>query len=267
MKNSGKWRVQKIKALKGKQKIVSLTASDFPTAKIMDEAGVHLILVGDSLGMTVLGYETTLPVTMEEMLHHTAAVVRGVKNALVVADMPFLSYQVSVSQAIENAGRFLKQAGADAVKIEGGAIRVETIRALIKNGIPVMGHVGLTPQSVNAMGGYKVQGKNPHDAREILDDARALDAAGVFAIVLEGMPADLAREITRTVSMPTIGIGAGPDCDGQVLVIHDILGLSGDFTPKFVKQYARLGDEVKKAVTQYRKDVTEGSFPGPEHAY
>ena len=178
-----------------------------------------------------------------------------------------MSYQVSPAQALENAGRLIKQGGADAVKIEGGAIRMETIRTLIKNGIPVMGHVGLTPQSVNAFGGYKVQGKTPAEAHEILDDARALDAAGVFAVVLEGIPASLAAEITRTVSMPTIGIGAWIDCDGQVLVIHDILGLAGDFTPKFVKRYANLGEQIKKAVGDFRKDVVEGRFPGPEQSY
>ena len=261
------WTVPRIQALKGKGKIVSLTAYDFSTAGLMDEAGIHLVLVGDSLGMTVLGYENTLPVTMEDMIHHTAAVSRGVKHALVVADMPFLSYQLSIEQALLHAGRFIKEAGADAVKIEGGAFRVSTIRALVENGIPVLGHIGLTPQSIRLMGGYKVQGKTPEAARQILDDAKAIQGAGVFAMVLEGIPADLAGDITATVSAPTIGIGAGPNCDGQVLVVHDILGLYGEFKPKFVKRYANLGAEMKKAFAQYKKEVEDGSFPGPEHSY
>ena len=261
------WTAPRIQALKGKEKIVSLTAYDFSTARLVDEVGIHLVLVGDSLGMTVLGYENTLPVTMEEMIHHTAAVSRGVKHALVVADMPFLSYQVSVEQALLNAGRFIKEAGADAVKIEGGAFRVSTIRALVENGIPVLGHIGLTPQSIRSMGGYKVQGKTPRTARQILDDAKAIEVAGVFAMVLEGIPADLAGDITAAVSVPTIGIGAGPNCDGQVLVVHDILGLYGEFKPKFVKRYADLGAEMRKAFAQYKKEVEDGSFPGPEHSY
>ncbi len=266
MADSSKWTVSKIKALKGKQKVVSLTGYDFSTARLLDEAGIELILVGDSLGMTVLGYENTLPVTMEEMLIHIQAVKRGVKRALIVGDMPFLSFQVSIEQAIDNAGRFIK-VGADAVKIEGGAFRVPLVKALIENGIPVLGHIGLTPQSVRAMGGFKVQGKTEAGAKRILEDARALDSAGVFALVLEGMPSALAREITEAVSMPTIGIGAGPECDGQVLVVHDMLGLYSDLSPKFVKRYAQLGVEMKKAFESYKKDVEEKTFPGPEHCY
>jgi 3-methyl-2-oxobutanoate hydroxymethyltransferase len=261
------WTAPRIQALKSKGKIVSLTAYDFSTARLVDEAGIHLVLVGDSLGMTMLGYENTLPVTMEAMIHHTAAVSRGVKHALVVADMPFLSYQVSAEQALLNAGRFIKEAGADAVKIEGGAFRTSTIRALVQNGIPVMGHIGMTPQSIRSMGGYKVQGNTSEAARQILDDAKAIEVAGVFAMVLEAIPANLAGNITAAVSVPTIGIGAGPNCDGQVLVIHDILGLYGEFKPKFVKRYADLGAEMKNAFAQYKKEVEDGSFPGPEHSY
>ena len=262
-----KWTAPKIRALKGKGKVTSLTAYDFSTARLVDEAGIHLVLVGDSLGMTMLGYENTLPVTMEEMIHHTAAVARGVKYGMVVADMPFLSYQVSVEQALLNAGRFIKEAGADAVKIEGGAFRGPTIRALVENGIPVLGHIGLLPQSINAMGGFKVQGKKSDEAQQLLDDAKAVEAAGVFAMVLEGMPAALAGEITAAVSVPTIGIGAGANCDGQILVVHDILGLYGEFKPKFVKRYANLGPEIRKAFMQYKKEVEDGSFPGPEQSY
>ncbi|OQW95556.1 MAG: 3-methyl-2-oxobutanoate hydroxymethyltransferase [Verrucomicrobia bacterium A1] len=261
------WTVPRIRALKGKSRITSLTAYDFSTARLVDEAGIQLIIVGDSLGMTVLGYEDTIPVTMADMLHHTAAVSRGARHALVVADMPFLSYQVSIEQAVLNAGRFIKESGADAVKIEGGAFRVPTIRALIENGIPVLGHIGLTPQSIHAMGGYKVQGKTEEGAQRIVADATAIDEAGVFAMVLEGMPAALASSITTAVGVPTIGIGAGAGCDGQVLVVNDVLGLYGEFKPKFVKRYANLGPEIQKAFAQYKKEVEDGSFPGPEHSY
>jgi 3-methyl-2-oxobutanoate hydroxymethyltransferase len=261
------WTAPRLQALKNKKKIVSLTAYDFSTARLVDEAGIHLVLVGDSLGMTMLGYENTLPVTMEEMIHHTAAVARGVKYALVVADMPFLSYQISVEQALLNAGRFIKEAGADAVKIEGGAFRAPTIRTLVENGIPVLGHIGLTPQSIRSIGGFKVQGKTSEAAQQILEDAKAIEAAGVFAMVLEGIPSELSGDITAAVSIPTIGIGAGPNCDGQVLVVHDLLGLYGEFKPKFVKRYVNLGPEVLKAFAQYKKDVEDGSFPGPEHSY
>jgi 3-methyl-2-oxobutanoate hydroxymethyltransferase len=267
MTEAAKWTVTRLRTLKGKAKIVSLTAYDFSTARLVDAAGIHLIIVGDSLGMTVLGYNSTIPVTMEDMLHHTRAVVRGVKRSLVVADMPFLSYQVSVEQAVDNAGRLLKDAGADAVKIEGGAFRAPVVQALIRNGIPVMGHIGLTPQSVRALGGYKVQGKTRASADQLKEDARALDEAGVFSMVLEGMPADLAGEITAAVTVPTVGIGAGPRCDGQVLVIHDLLGLYGDITPRFVKRYADVGAVIRDALAEYRKEVEEGTFPGKEHCY
>lgn len=266
MNDRVKWTAPRIRALKGKGKIVSLTAYDYSTARLVDEAGIQMIIVGDSLGMTMLGYENTIPVTMDEMLHHTRATARGTNYAMVVADMPFLSYQVSVSQAIENAGRFI-QAGADAVKIEGGAFRDPVIRALVENGIPVLGHVGLTPQSIHAMGGYKVQGKKEDGARRIVEDARAIETAGVFAMVLEAMPPPVAAEATRSVGVPTIGIGAGPDCDGQVLVVHDMLGIYGDLRPKYVKRYAELGAEMRKAFEAYKKDVESGSFPGPEHCY
>jgi 3-methyl-2-oxobutanoate hydroxymethyltransferase len=217
--------------------------------------------------MTMLGYDTTLPVTVEQMLHHTAAVARGVTSALVVADMPFLSFQVSVGEAIANAGRFLKEAGADAVKIEGGRIREETVRGLVANGIPVLGHVGMTPQSVREFGGFKVQGRRPAEAQAVLEDARALEAAGVFAIVLECIPSDLAAEITAAVSVPTIGIGAGAACDGQVLVTHDMLGIQTGVTPRFAKHYAELGDTMLRAFETYRREVETGAFPGPEHGF
>lgn len=267
MTTESKWTAGKIKALKGRAKFACLTAYDYTTARLLDEAGLPLLLVGDSLAMTMLGYADTLPVTMEAMLHHTAAVARGVKSALVVADMPFMSYQASISQAIENAGRFVKQAGADAVKIEGGAFRTPTVKALIENGIPVLGHIGLTPQSIHAMGGYKVQGKKPKEAQALLHDAQALAEAGVFAMVLECMPPALGEEITRTIPTPTIGIGAGPHCDGQILVTHDLLGLFSEFTPKFVKRYANLGAEMKTAFAAYKADVEKGTFPGAEHCY
>ena len=266
MNSTVPWTTARLRALKGREKIVSLTAYDFATARIVDEAGVHLVLVGDSLGMAVLGYENTLPVTMLDMLHHTAAVARGVKQALVVADMPFMSYQVSIPHALANAGRFLK-VGAHAVKIEGGELRVPTIRAMVENGIPVLGHIGLTPQSVQEFGGFKVQGKTEAAAGELLCDARAIAEAGVFAMIVEGIPAGLAGKITAAVGVPTIGIGAGPQCDGQVLVIHDLLGLGGDWKPKFVKRYAELGAAAKAAIADYKREVAEGKFPGPEHCY
>ena len=262
-----KWTANRIRELKGSGKIVCLTAYDYSTARIVDRSGIQLILVGDTLAMTMLGYATTLPVTMEQMLDHTAAVVRGVSEALVVADMPFMSYQVSVESALANAGRFLKEAGADAVKIEGGAFRAPVVAALVSNGIPVLGHIGLTPQSLRQMGGYKVQGKKSEDARRLVADARALEKAGVFALVLECVPAGLGAEITKAVRIPTIGIGAGQRCDGQILVTHDLLGLYGELRPKFVKQYANLGAEMEKAFREYKSDVESGVFPGAEHSY
>ena len=262
-----KWTTSSIRACKGKNKIACLTAADYATARLIDEAGIPLILVGDSLAMTVLGYETTLPVTMDEMLHHTSAVVRGVKDALVVADMPFMSYQISSEQALENAGYFMKEAEAGAVKVEGGRVRVETIRALVENGIPVMGHIGLTPQSVHQMGGYKVQGKTQKEAEDLIADAHALVDAGVFALVLECVPAALAAEITSEIAVPTIGIGAGSDCDGQILVTHDMLGLHADLTPKFAKRYAELGTQMSQAFESYHNEVTNGEFPTGEHSF
>lgn len=262
-----RWTAPKIAALKGREKIVSLTAYDFSMARMLDEAGIQLILVGDSLGMTMLGYENTLPVTLDQMLHHTAAVARGAPHSLVVTDLPFLTYQVSVEQALANAGRCIKEAGAGAVKVEGGAFRAPTIRALVENGIPVLGHIGLTPQSIRAMGGYKVQGRKADEADELVADARAVAEAGAFAIVLEAMPSDLASAITSAVPIPTIGIGAGAGCDGQILVLHDILGLYGEFKPKFVKRYANLGPDIKKALAEYSAEVREGKFPGPEQSY
>jgi 3-methyl-2-oxobutanoate hydroxymethyltransferase len=261
------WTTTRIRACKGEQRIACLTAYDYATARLIDAAGIQVALVGDSLGMTVLGYETTLPVTMEEMLHHTAAVARGVEQALVVADMPFMSYQVSCEQALTNAGRFLKEAGADAVKIEGGRRRVDTVCALVDNGIPVLGHVGLTPQSVRQLGGYKVQGKQPEAARELIEDACALADAGLFALVLECVPKELAAEITKRIAIPTIGIGAGAACDGQVLVTHDLLGMYSDLSPKFVKRYAELGPIMQEAFMAYREEVESGEFPAPEHSF
>ncbi|MEI6970243.1 MAG: 3-methyl-2-oxobutanoate hydroxymethyltransferase [bacterium] len=264
-----KWTVTKIKAMKGTQKISCLTAYDYTMARLVDQAGIQLVLVGDSLAMTMLGYSTTLPVTMEEMLHHTRAVARGVKEALVVADMPFMSYHVTPSQAVKNAGVFIKAAGADAVKVEGGRFRVPAVRALVANGIPVLGHIGLTPQSIRAMGGYKVQGKKPDEAQGLIDDAIALEKAGVFAIVLECVPKTLGREITRAVGVPTIGIGAGPHCDGQILVIHDMLGFVCDDAPKltFVKRYAGLGAAASRAIRKYRLDIENGRFPNRAQSF
>lgn len=265
--SSQKWSVDRIRGLKGKGKVVSLTAYDYSTARLVDAAGINLIIVGDSLGMTVLGYDSTIPVTMEDMLHHTRAVARGAKSALIVADLPFLSYQVTLEQAMDNAGRLIKEAAADAVKLEGGAFRADTVRHLVANGIPVMGHIGLTPQSVRAFGGYKVQGRKEADATTLKADAQALAEAGVFAIVLEGIPAKLASEITDAVSVPTVGIGAGPGCDGQVLVVNDMLGLFDQFTPKFVKRYAELGPLMEDAFKAYKDEVEQGVFPGEAHSY
>ncbi len=262
-----KWNVNSIKALKGEGKISCLTAYDYTTARIVDQSGIQLILVGDSLGMTMLGYKTTLPVTIEQMLHHAEAVSRGVKDAIVVVDMPFMSYQVSVEDAIRNAGIFMKDTGVDAVKIEGGAFRVPVIKALVENGIPVMGHIGLTPQSVHAMGGYKVQGKKSDDAVKLIEDAKELAEAGVFAVVLECIPAELAKEISQAINVPTIGIGAGVGCDGQILVTHDMLGLYSELTPKFVKQYANLEATMREAFAQYKDEVENSLFPAGEHSF
>jgi 3-methyl-2-oxobutanoate hydroxymethyltransferase len=250
-----------------KKKISCLTAYDYPTARLMDEAGVDVVLVGDSVAMVVLGYESTLPLTMEESLHHTKAVRRGVQRALVVADMPFGTYQGDVNEALKNAVRFVKEAGAEAVKVEGGERRLEVIARLTEAEIPVMGHVGLTPQSVNAMGGYRVQGKTAGGAEQLLRDARAVEAAGAFSIVLEGIPRELAAEITKSVRIPTIGIGAGPDCDGQILVLHDLLGLTFQEPPKFARRYANVGEVISQAVREYCADVQGGSFPSDAESY
>lgn len=249
------------------RKLTMLTAYDYSTAKLFDEAGVDSMLVGDSLGMTMLGYDSTLPVTMEDMLHHTKAVVRGAKNALVVGDMPYMSYHLSVQQAVENAGRFVKEAGATAVKLEGGAAFCPEIEAMTRASIPVVGHLGLTPQSINAFGGFKVQGKSEEAARRIIEDAQALEAAGAFAVVLECVPAKLAEIISKKISIPTIGIGAGAGCDGQVLVYQDMLGMYDDFTPKFVRKFAEVGALMKQGVKDYCAAVQDSSFPAAEHTF
>jgi len=249
------------------KRITCLTAYDYPTARLVDEAGVDVVLVGDSLAMVMLGHESTLPLTLEEALHHTKAVRRGVQRALVVADMPYGSYHGDMSESLHNAMRFVKEAGAEAVKIEGGERRLELIARLTEAEIPVMGHIGLTPQSVNALGGYRVQGKTPNAAEQLLRDARAVEAAGAFAIVLEAIPRELAAEITKAVRIPTIGIGAGPDCDGQVLVLHDMLGLNFQSAPKFARRYANVGEIISKAVREYCVDVQSGSFPTDAESY
>jgi 3-methyl-2-oxobutanoate hydroxymethyltransferase len=259
--------VKTIISMKKKQeKIVCLTAYDYPLARILDEEGVDIILVGDSAANVFAGEKTTLPITMEQMLYHTEIVVRAVKNALVIGDMPFLSYQTSISDAVYNAGRFLKT-GASGVKIEGGMPVRETIKRLVDLGIPVMGHLGLTPQSIHKFGGYKLQGKTEQDRIAIIEDAKLLESLGCFSLVLEKIPSDLAKKVTETISIPTIGIGAGPYCDGQILVLHDMLGLFTDFTPKFVKQYAHIGDEIRKAVDQYKDEVKKGVYPDKEHSF
>lgn len=249
------------------QKISMLTAYDYSTAKLMDEAGIDSILVGDSLGMVILGYENTLQVTMEDMLHHTKAVTRGVKNALVIADMPFLSYHISVEESVRNAGRFIQEAGATAVKLEGCQGVLPQIKAILAAQIPVVGHLGLTPQSVHAMGGFKVQAKSEWDARQLIEDALTLEAAGVFAIVLECIPAPLATLVSEKLHIPTIGIGAGPGCDGQVLVYQDMVGMYDALKPKFVKQFGQVGEAIKAAVTAYDQEVKSGQFPEEKHTF
>ena len=249
------------------EKIPMLTAYDYSTAKLVDAVGVPLILVGDSLGMVVLGYESTIPVTMEEMLHHTKAVVRGTERALVVGDMPFMTYHTSVEDALRNAARFIQEGGAQAVKLEGGEIAADKVKRIVECGIPVQGHIGLTPQSVHQLGGFKVVGKTPEVAVRLLNDAKALEQAGVFSIVLEAVPAPLSKLITERVNVPTIGIGAGPDCDGQVQVVSDILGLFTDFVPKHAKQYAKLAEAIRAAVGDYVSEVQAGSFPTAKQSY
>ena len=249
------------------KKITALTAYDYSFSKLLDATDIDIILVGDSLGMVSLGHENTLSVTLENMIDHTRAVKRGAQRALVVGDMPFMSYQVSVEQAVTNAGRLIQEGGASAVKLEGGARMADRVQAIVQAGIPVMGHIGLTPQSVHQFGGYKVQGKNYLDSRQIRQDARDLQNAGIFSVVMEGIPGELAEEITSELKIPTIGIGAGLHCDGQILVLHDLLGLTQDFVPKFVKQYAQLADILKSAVSEYIQEVRTETFPGQEHTY
>ncbi|AMV72392.1 3-methyl-2-oxobutanoate hydroxymethyltransferase [Desulfuromonas carbonis] len=257
--------IQRMKA--DGEKIAVLTAYDYPFARLLDQAGIDMILVGDSVGAVVAGYDNTLPVTMEEMIYHTRAVRRGTNHALVVADMPFLSYQVDLAEARRNAGRLIKEGGAQAVKLEGGENVAATIAAIVAMDIPVVGHIGLTPQSIHRMGGYRVQGREDEQARQLLADARAVAAAGACAIVLEGIPARLADEITAAVPIPTIGIGAGAGCDGQVLVIHDILGLCEKYSPKFVKRYADVASLISEGVDSYIREVKGGDFPGKEHSF
>lgn len=249
------------------KKISAITAYDFSTAKLLDRTEIDIVLVGDSLGMVTLGYDTTLPVTMDDMIHHARAVRRGIHSALLVGDMPFLSYQASNEQAVLNAGRFIQEAGAEAIKLEGGLRMAERVHAVVQSGIPVMGHIGLTPQSYHQFGGYKVQGKNFLDARQIKQDARELQKAGVFSLVLEGIPSELAEEITEDVKVPTIGIGAGPGCDGQILVVNDLLGMDTDFSPKFVKKYSDLGSRIPAAIHEYIQEVRAGVFPAENHSY
>jgi 3-methyl-2-oxobutanoate hydroxymethyltransferase len=260
--------INDIKAMKQKgEKITMLTAYDYSTAKIVDEAGIPLILVGDSLGMVVLGYETTLPVTIEVMLHHTRAVVRGAPNALVVGDMPFMTYHVSVEDCLRNAGRFIQEAGAQAIKLEGGVTVAEKVRRVVDCGIPVMGHIGLTPQSTHQLGGHRAQARSLDTARKLIEDATALDQAGVFSIVIEAIPYKLAELVTKKVSVPTIGIGAGPYCDGQVQIINDMLGSFTDFVPRHAKQYVQLADIMRKAISEYDSEVKAGTFPTEKHSF
>jgi 3-methyl-2-oxobutanoate hydroxymethyltransferase len=243
-----------------------LTAYDYSIAKLVDQAGIPLILVGDSLGMVVLGYDSTIPVTMDEMIHHTKAVVRGTKQAMVIGDMPFMTYQISTSDTLRNAARFMQEGGCQAVKLEGGITVAETVKRIVDCGIPVMGHIGLTPQSVNQLGGHRVQGKTPEAAERLLKDAQALEQAGAFAVVLELVPAPLSRLISQKLSIPTIGIGAGPDCDGQVQVVSDLLGLFSDFVPKHAKQYAKLAGSIQTALADYVAEIKDGKFPTEQNS-
>ena len=249
------------------KKIRMVTAYDYPTALLVDRSEIEMILVGDSLGMVVLGYGGTVPVSMDEMVHHIKPVVRGAKNTLIVGDMPFMSYNVSLEKAVENAGRLMKEGGADCVKLEGGLAMAPVVRKIVEAGIPVMAHIGLTPQTASQLGGFKVQGKDETAALRMLEEAQALETAGAFSIVLEAIPAPLAKLITAKLSMPTIGIGAGVHCDGQVLVLHDMIGLFDRFTPKFVKKYANVSEEIMTALNTYAKEVEAGEFPGPEHSF
>lgn len=262
-----KLTIPDIRNRKNATPIAEVTAYDYPWARLADQAGMDIVLVGDSLGMVVLGYTDTVSVTMEEMIHHTRAVVRGVEHALVVTDMPFGSCSSSIPAAIDNAVRILKEGRADAVKVEGGVAMARTVAAMVAAGIPVQGHIGLTPQTATSLGGFKVQGKSAQAAHQLIDDALALEAAGCFSVVLEAIPAPLAEHITGRLAIPTIGIGAGPDCDGQVLVIHDLVGLYDRFTPKFVKQYARINEPVGEALRQYREEVQNRTFPTAAHSF
>ncbi|HEX2196005.1 MAG TPA: 3-methyl-2-oxobutanoate hydroxymethyltransferase [Actinomycetota bacterium] len=260
--------VNDVRAFKQRgERFVMLTAYDTPSARLLDEAGIPLLLVGDTMGMVQLGYGSTVPVTMEAAVHHTAAVARGTTNALVVGDMPFMSYQVSVEDGMRNAGRLLQEGGANAVKLEGAGRSLELVERLVEAGIPVMGHLGLTPQSVNQLGGYKVQGRTEEAHHKLVEDAKSLEAAGVFSLVLEAVPETLAAEVTASLEVPTIGIGAGRACDAQVLVWHDFLGITEGHLPRFVKRYAELGEEIKRAAREFATDVAEGRYPGPEHVY
>ena len=249
------------------KKIRMITAYDYPTALLVDRSEIEMILVGDSLGMVVLGYDGTVPVSMDEMVHHIKPVVRGAKNTLIVGDMPFMSYNVSLEKAIENAGRLMKEGGADCVKLEGGLVMAPVVKAIVEAGIPVMAHIGLTPQTASQLGGFKVQGKDESAARRMLEEAQAMEMAGAFSIVLEAIPAPLAKLITAKTNIPTIGIGAGVDCDGQVLVLHDMIGLFDRFVPKFVKKYTNVSEDILAALNTYAKEVETGEFPGPENSF
>ena len=249
------------------KKIRMVTAYDYPTALLVDRSEIEMILVGDSLGMVVLGYDGTVPVSMDEMVHHIKPVVRGAKNTLIVGDMPFMSYNVSLEKAIENAGRLMKEGGADCVKLEGGLVMAPVVKAIVEAGIPVMAHIGLTPQTASQLGGFKVQGKDESAARRMLEEAQAMEMAGAFSIVLEAIPAPLAKLITAKINIPTIGIGAGVDCDGQVLVLHDMIGLFDRFVPKFVKKYTNVSEDILAALNTYAKEVETGEFPGPENSF
>ena len=260
--------IKELKEMKGRgEKIPMMTAYDYTSARIIEDAGIPIILVGDSLGQVILGYDSTLPVTMDEMVHHIKAVVRGTKKAHIVGDLPFMSYQADATEALRNAGRFLKEAGAQSVKLEGGRKLAETVRRIVDAGIPVMGHIGLTPQSVNQLGGYKVQGKSAETAAALIDDALALEEAGAYAVVLESVPAPLTELVTQRASIPTIGIGAGAHCDGQVQVFHDVLGLFNDFVPKHARRYAELGQVIKDAMESYIGDVQQGAFPSDKEIF
>ena len=249
------------------QKITMMTAYDYPTGRLVDQAGIDTILVGDSLGMVMLGYNSTVPVTMDEMIHHCKAVSRGAKSGFLIGDMPFMSYQINIEQAVENAGRFIKEAGCDSVKLEGGTEMAHVVKAIVRAGMPVCAHIGLTPQTATMLSGFRVQGKDAESARELVQSARDLEEAGAFMIVMECIPDLLAAKITKELKIPTIGIGAGKDCDGQVLVYHDLVGLFERFTPKFVKQYINLSPKIKDALIQFKTEVESGSFPGPEHTF